>query len=86
MNIDYSAILWVNIFSKMIFLLLLIGLFSSIIRTDLIGIIIPLSIYIIHSTTFNRESLKYINKYIFAIGGNLAYDFIWILINKKVKN
>ncbi len=73
-----------NLFSKLILLTLIFSLFMSVIRSDFVGIIIPIIIFLIYQTTFKQEVLKNINRFIMAISGNIAYDLLWILINLKV--
>jgi len=73
-----------NLFSKFIIIVLALSLFVSVNRSDFIGVIIPIIIYVIYSTTFKREVLKNINRFIIGIGANLAYDLLWLLINLKV--
>lgn len=82
--LGYSNVPWINIFSKFIILVLALSLFVSVNRSDFIGIIIPMIIYVIYSTTFKREVLKNINRFIIGISANLAYDLLWLLINLKV--
>jgi hypothetical protein len=70
----------------MIILQLLLSLFISITRPDFIGVVISMGILIIYKTTFNREPVKNINRFLLALGGNIVLDLFWILMNLKVFN
>lgn len=73
-----------NLFSKFILIAIFLSLFISVSRSDFIGIIIPMLIYIVFLTTFKNDVLRNLNRFILALGINLAYDLFWILINLKV--
>jgi len=74
-----------DLFSKIILVIFFISILVSVNRSDFIGIIIPLIIYIIYSTTFKKEVLKNINRFLISIGANIIYDLIWLLMNFEVK-
>ena len=68
----------------MIILELFLALFISITRSDFISIAISMGILIIYNTTFNREPIKNINRFLYALGGNIVLDLIWVFMNLKV--
>ena len=41
-------------------------------------------LYVIYVTTFKKEMLRSLNRFMLAIVGNCAYDLIWLLLNLKV--
>lgn len=83
--LDYQNLPWMNIFSYMIILELLLTLFINISHPDFVGIILLMGILIVHNTTFQKEPFKNINRFLMGLAGNILNDLIWILINLKVR-
>jgi hypothetical protein len=73
-----------NVFSYMIIFQLLLSLFVTLYRSDFIGIFISMGILIIYYTSFEKEPIKNINRFLYAIAGNIFINFIWILLNLNV--
>lgn len=68
----------------MIIIQLILELFITINRSDFIGIIISMGILIVYNTTFQREPIKNINRFLILLSGDIVYDLIWVLMNLKV--
>ena len=75
-----QSVSWGNLTKVMMLLLVVLSFLTLLARTDFVNFVIGVVIWMLFIYDKNNDVLKYLMNLIYVLGGSLAYDLLWLML------